>query len=160
MPPKRMDSPPPAEAGEEDEEVEVYRNPAEHFVASFIGNPPMNFINATPEGGGKWKVAGQVYDGPSADKPKLEFAIRPEDIALAETGLKAKATVKAATAAAKNPMVREVVKKALRHALRGAPPAAAVVATGMTYYHSGQQEEDQNAGWAGASSSSITAPWS
>ena len=27
MPPKRMDSPPPAEAGEEDEEVEVYRNP-------------------------------------------------------------------------------------------------------------------------------------
>ena len=27
MPPKRMDSPPPEDAGEEDEEVEVYRNP-------------------------------------------------------------------------------------------------------------------------------------
>ncbi len=73
--------------------VEVYRNPAEHFVASFIGNPPMNFIHATPAGGGKWNVAGQTYDGPNIDKGALEFAIRPEDIGLAETGLNATAKV-------------------------------------------------------------------
>ena len=73
--------------------VEVYRNPAEHFVASFIGNPPMNFINATRAGDGKWHVAGQVYDGPAVDKGTLEFAIRPEDIGLAEAGLRATAKV-------------------------------------------------------------------
>ncbi len=30
--------------------VEVYRNPAAHFVGSFIGNPPMNFLDAKPAG--------------------------------------------------------------------------------------------------------------
>ena len=67
--------------------VEVYRNPAERFIASFIGNPPMDFIDATPVGGGKWSVAGQVFDGPAGDHPKLDFAIRPEDLRTADTGL-------------------------------------------------------------------------
>ncbi|HCQ66460.1 MAG TPA: sugar ABC transporter ATP-binding protein [Rhodobacteraceae bacterium] len=67
--------------------VEVYRNPAERFIASFIGNPPMNFIDATPAGDGKWTVAGQVFDGPATEKGKLEFAIRPEDVRGAEQGL-------------------------------------------------------------------------
>ncbi|MDB2608266.1 ABC transporter ATP-binding protein [Planktomarina temperata] len=44
--------------------LSVYRDPAERFVGSFIGNPPMNFLPATPEGGGKWRVAGQSYAGP------------------------------------------------------------------------------------------------
>lgn len=73
--------------------VDVYRNPAEHFVASFIGNPPMNFINATRAGEGKWNVAGQTYDGPIVDMAMIEFAIRPEDIALADDGLKVTAKV-------------------------------------------------------------------
>ena len=73
--------------------VEVYRNPAERFVASFIGNPPMNFIPATPDGDRKWKVAGQTFDGPKTNGEALEFAIRPEDIAPAETGLTATAKV-------------------------------------------------------------------
>ncbi len=67
--------------------VEVYRNPAERFVASFIGNPPMNFIPAAAQGNGKWKVAGQMFDGPNTDIKSLEFAIRPEDIAPAKIGL-------------------------------------------------------------------------
>jgi len=67
--------------------VEVYRNPAERFIASFIGNPPMNFIPATSAGGGDWTVAGQVYDGPATDKSELEFAIRPEDVRPAPEGL-------------------------------------------------------------------------
>lgn len=72
--------------------IEVYRNPAAEFVAGFIGNPPMNFLPATPAGDGKWSVAGQLMDGPSSGKP-LKFAIRPEDMRPADDGLTATAKV-------------------------------------------------------------------
>ncbi len=72
--------------------IEVYRNPAAEFVAGFIGNPPMNFLPATPQGTGRWAVAGQVLDGPQTPKP-LKFAIRPEDLHLADHGLQAVAKV-------------------------------------------------------------------
>lgn len=67
--------------------VEVYRNPAERFVAGFIGNPPMNFLPASPAGDHKWTVAGQQFTGPITGKDALEFAIRPEDIRIDEAGL-------------------------------------------------------------------------
>ncbi|MFY0597245.1 MAG: ABC transporter ATP-binding protein [Cognatishimia sp.] len=70
--------------------VEVYRNPAERFVAGFIGNPPMNFLPAEPMDGGKWQVAGNTFDGPAANNGNVEFAIRPEDIAPSDAGLPAK----------------------------------------------------------------------
>ena len=73
--------------------VEVYRNPAERFVAGFIGNPPMNFIPATSKSSGKWQVAGQVFDGPKGSAKALDFAIRPEDLALSDKGLRATAKV-------------------------------------------------------------------
>jgi multiple sugar transport system ATP-binding protein len=73
--------------------IEVYRNPAARFVAGFIGSPPMNFLPATPAGGGKWAVAGQDFAGPSADRERLEFAVRPEDLRPAETGIVATAKV-------------------------------------------------------------------
>jgi multiple sugar transport system ATP-binding protein len=69
--------------------IEVYRNPAARFVAGFIGNPPMNFLPATPAGRGQWTVAGQTVSGPNTDTAALEYAIRPEDLAPSETGLPA-----------------------------------------------------------------------
>jgi multiple sugar transport system ATP-binding protein len=72
--------------------IEVYRNPAAEFVAGFIGNPPMNFLPATPDSAGKWSVAGQSFDGPQSPSP-LKFAIRPEDMTPADTGLTATAKV-------------------------------------------------------------------
>ena len=72
--------------------IEVYRNPAAEFVAGFIGNPPMNFLPAEPQGDGKWRVAGQVIDGPGANKP-LKLALRPEDVRPAETGLTARVKI-------------------------------------------------------------------
>ncbi|MDC1524221.1 ABC transporter ATP-binding protein [Planktomarina temperata] len=69
--------------------LSVYRDPAERFVGSFIGNPPMNFLPATPEGGGKWRVAGQSYAGPKTDHTALDFAIRPEDLHPSAAGLAA-----------------------------------------------------------------------
>ena len=73
--------------------IEVYRNPAAEFVAGFIGNPPMNFLPATPAGSGKWIVAGQTVDGPTSAASPLQFAIRPEDMRIADSGLKATAKV-------------------------------------------------------------------
>lgn len=71
--------------------VQVYRNPAARFVGSFIGNPPMNFLPASPMGAGKWQVGGITFDGPFAGA--AEFAIRPEDLHPAETGLSAQVRV-------------------------------------------------------------------
>ena len=73
--------------------ISVYRNPAERFVAGFIGNPPMNFLPATAQGTGKWQVAGQTFAGPKSDLATLDFAIRPEDMVLAKTGIQATAKV-------------------------------------------------------------------
>jgi multiple sugar transport system ATP-binding protein len=73
--------------------IEVYRNPSAEFVASFIGNPPMNFLPAKPAGSGKWTVAGQQIDGPGGSASDLKFAIRPEDLRVAESGIKATAKV-------------------------------------------------------------------
>ncbi|MDW6022490.1 ABC transporter ATP-binding protein [Mesorhizobium sp. BAC0120] len=69
--------------------VEVYRNPAARFVGSFIGNPPMNFIPATKATNGSWSVAGLTLDGPRSDKPRIDFAIRPEDVEAGSDGLEA-----------------------------------------------------------------------
>ena len=73
--------------------IEVYRNPTAEFVASFIGNPPMNFLPAKPAGGGKWTVAGQQLDGPGAGNSVLNFAVRPEDLRPSDAGLAATAKV-------------------------------------------------------------------
>jgi len=73
--------------------VEVYRNPAARFVGSFIGNPPMNFLPAARNGDGRYRVAGIALDGPSNGAARLDFAIRPEDLTVADGGLKATARV-------------------------------------------------------------------
>ncbi|MAN76617.1 MAG: sugar ABC transporter ATP-binding protein [Rhizobiales bacterium] len=76
-----------------DSPVEVYRNPAARFVGSFIGNPPMNFMEAMRTGTGRWRVGGIEIDGPQVDRGTLEFAIRPEDVTRAEAGFAATARV-------------------------------------------------------------------
>jgi multiple sugar transport system ATP-binding protein len=75
--------------------LEVYRNPADTFVASFIGSPPANLIEAEVAGGGADGemvvcVAGRKLALPrhrAADLDALTdrrvlFGIRPEDIAV------------------------------------------------------------------------------
>ena len=69
-----------------DEPEKVYQHPANRFVASFIGSPPMNFVDATVSAGridaGEFSLmlpAGHpaaAYDG-----KKVILGIRPEDIA-------------------------------------------------------------------------------
>ena len=65
--------------------IDVYRDPANSFVGGFIGSPPMNFLPAT-RSNGHWQVAGTTVDGPQAGE-RLQFGIRPEDMAIADNGL-------------------------------------------------------------------------
>jgi ABC-type sugar transport system ATPase subunit len=68
--------------------LNVYRRPANRFVAGFIGSPPMNFVRgdladgqfrhaggAVPLGNGAGRLSGRVWLG-----------VRPEDILAAATG--------------------------------------------------------------------------
>ena len=74
--------------------LEVYRNPADTFVASFIGSPPANLIEAEVAGGADGavmvRVAGRelalprhhVGDLDALTDRRVVFGIRPEDIAV------------------------------------------------------------------------------
>lgn len=73
--------------------IEIYRNPAAHFVGSFIGNPPMNFLKASRIEGSSYQVGDLFFDGPANGPAELEFAIRPEDLIIAEDGLTARIRV-------------------------------------------------------------------
>jgi multiple sugar transport system ATP-binding protein len=67
--------------------MEVYRRPADAFVASFLGSPPMNLIPAASEGGAI-RIGAQTLVPPPAWQRHLSrgngllFGIRPEDILL------------------------------------------------------------------------------
>ena len=71
--------------------LDVYRDPADMFVARFLGNPPMNLFPAQLEpvdGGVAVRLAGTLLPLPAADAPALAryvggtvvFGIRPEDM--------------------------------------------------------------------------------
>jgi multiple sugar transport system ATP-binding protein len=72
--------------------LEVYRKPATTFVASFLGNPPMNLLPAvvTDRPGGRvLKIGNEFIDLPTAVCQQLTvgrdvtFGVRPEHISLA-----------------------------------------------------------------------------
>jgi multiple sugar transport system ATP-binding protein len=74
--------------------LEVYRNPANIFVASFLGNPPMNLLSAelVREGGGLAVRLGDVglpmvaHESASLEafiRKPVTLGIRPEDLYLA-----------------------------------------------------------------------------
>ena len=75
-----------------DTPIQVYRNPSAKFVASFIGNPPMNFLPAS-RSGTKWSVAGAKFTGPETKIDILEFAVRPEDLKSADNGICARVKI-------------------------------------------------------------------
>jgi multiple sugar transport system ATP-binding protein len=78
-----------------DEPIRLYDNPANKFVAGFIGTPPMNFIDGKliEEAGGmtfveddggemSFKIYGEHLQTLKAHgKPRVTFGIRPEDFA-------------------------------------------------------------------------------
>ncbi len=73
--------------------VSVYADPATEYVGSFIGSPPMNFLDAERRGSGRWQIAEVLFDGPDVDSPVLRMGIRPEDIAVTDDGISAEVVV-------------------------------------------------------------------
>jgi ABC-type sugar transport system ATPase subunit len=71
------------QVGEPDE---VYRRPANRFVATFVGSPAMNVLPAEPEGD-RLRAGPFTFDRPpeAGDRP-LEIGIRPEHLALLPEG--------------------------------------------------------------------------
>ena len=69
--------------------AEIYRNPADLRVASFIGSPRINLLEATCAEDGVVRVAGQPTPLRSPARGVLTLGIRPEDVTLANPGLPA-----------------------------------------------------------------------
>jgi multiple sugar transport system ATP-binding protein len=81
--------------------IELYRNPANLFVAGFIGSPAMNVIDATAVVDGR-QAAGRLSDGtlipvdgklPLADGQAVVLGIRPEHMAERGKGAEVRSTV-------------------------------------------------------------------
>ena len=66
---------------------EIYRQPASTFVASFMGAPPMNLLDAQADGKGTVRVGEATFAAPeSRASGKVTLGIRPEEVALAPAG--------------------------------------------------------------------------
>jgi ABC-type sugar transport system ATPase subunit len=65
---------------------EVYRRPANRFVATFIGSPAMNILAAEPGPGGLRAGPFVVEPPGSADGRRVEVGIRPEDLGVTTDG--------------------------------------------------------------------------
>ncbi|MEO9572592.1 MAG: sn-glycerol-3-phosphate ABC transporter ATP-binding protein UgpC [Tateyamaria sp.] len=65
--------------------LELYDNPRNDFVATFIGAPSMNLLAGT-RSDGQVSIGDQQFAGPSG-AGKIKLGIRPEHLILAEDGL-------------------------------------------------------------------------
>ncbi len=73
---------------------EIYNNPRDTFVASFVGSPPMNLIDGRLAGGRavfhpmrfELPYDGKAKAGAATDERPLTFGIRPEDVTLEAGG--------------------------------------------------------------------------
>jgi multiple sugar transport system ATP-binding protein len=61
--------------------ADIYANPANKFVASFIGSPPMNLIEGDMQGGEFTHAGGRINLAGQPDG-KATLGIRPEDISV------------------------------------------------------------------------------
>jgi multiple sugar transport system ATP-binding protein len=68
------------------EPLEIYRNPANLFVAGFFGTPSMNFVEGELRGGGQFRSPGLDVDlagrgaGAGKGERKVVLGIRPEHV--------------------------------------------------------------------------------
>ena len=74
--------------------LELYRRPANVFVAGFIGTPAMNFLSGTVRLGGKFPLV-ELADGATLriasglrikDRQSVFIGLRPEHLSLSKTG--------------------------------------------------------------------------
>ncbi len=71
----------------------LYDRPADVFVGSFIGSPPMNFLKARARNGTAVGEAFEVPGPPGMDGKELLLGIRPENIKIGEGPLRGRVLV-------------------------------------------------------------------
>ncbi len=66
--------------------MELYENPANTFVAGFIGAPAMNFLSGTAEGDGSVRLGGRAFRPahPVGQAGAVRIGIRPEHLSLVD----------------------------------------------------------------------------
>ncbi|MDW4497237.1 ABC transporter ATP-binding protein [Sulfitobacter sp. D35] len=64
---------------------ELYENPANLFVAQFIGSPAMNVMACTTDGA-SYRLDGGRGGDFSGDRPAVKLGVRPEHISLGDAG--------------------------------------------------------------------------
>ena len=64
---------------------EIYSDPANTFVAGFIGSPPMNLVSGEVSGG-RFRAAGIDAPAPAGVQGRVTLGVRPEDCHVAESG--------------------------------------------------------------------------
>lgn len=60
--------------------LELYRRPANLFVAGFIGSPGMNFVRARRRADGRYGFLGAAVDLPQAAGAEAIVGVRPEHL--------------------------------------------------------------------------------
>ena len=60
--------------------AEIYERPADRFVASFVGTPPMNLIEGSFQGGVFRSTSGGVLPAPTQGDGEAVLGVRPEAI--------------------------------------------------------------------------------
>ena len=70
-----------------DKPLALYQNPANHFVAGFIGSPPMNFVDGSVDGGIFQFDGGRVEVGGAIPNGLARFGVRPENLIIEGDGL-------------------------------------------------------------------------
>ncbi len=65
---------------------EVYNNPANLFVAKFLGNPPINVFTGTVEGGKVYIGEDVVMSAPGVEDQEVYVGIRPEGFIVNQNG--------------------------------------------------------------------------
>ncbi len=80
------------------EPLEIYRAPANRFVASFVGSPPMTFLDAMLGDDGRLAIGELRLSAPAALQglrpgEKVTLGIRPEDVQLVPDGIAASADI-------------------------------------------------------------------
>src|SRR3569832_379012 len=72
--------------------LEIYRNPANRFVATFVGSPPMSVFEGTVDDGGNMRLLGAAIPLTEAARSKLragatyDVGLRPEDVIVGAAG--------------------------------------------------------------------------
>ncbi len=91
--------------------LELYNNPANLFVAGFIGSPEINFFQSRYEGGTAVRVKGgqELPLGTALDVPvgtEIVYGVRPQHITLGATGVPATAVIVEPTGDAQEVLAR------------------------------------------------------